>query len=96
MEARKYDDFDVHADDYRNVHSRNIRITGADSFYYAKHKADQIARFEKNGKLKLLDLGCGDGTLVHYLEKIFPDFSMTGVDVSQLSIEKARQKRIKA
>jgi ubiquinone/menaquinone biosynthesis C-methylase UbiE len=96
MEARKYDDFDVHAEDYRNVHSRNVRITGADSFYYAIHKTNQIARFEVDGGLQVLDLGCGDGTLVKYLEERFPHFSITGLDISLQSIEKAKQLRLKS
>ncbi len=90
MGKRKYDDFNVHADDYRKVHSENISITGADSFYFARQKAQRIAGIEKTQQLQMLDWGCGDGVLSSYLEKLFPTATIYGADVSVQSIAKAK------
>ena len=90
-EDRSFDDFDDYADRYREVHSKNMRHTGADSFYFIHHKISLFRHFENNKELRLLDLGCGDGMTALFLEKSFPDFKITGIDISSNSVSKAQQ-----
>lgn len=91
MKDRNFDNFDSHVDCYRELHSENIRYTGADSYYFIHHKISLLYDFEKNGKLHFLDLGCGDGMTAKFLKMSFPDFKITGIDISSKSIKKAHQ-----
>ena len=52
MPERKFDQFDEFALDYREVHSKNVRLSGADSHYFAEMKVKWLADFEKNVPLK--------------------------------------------
>lgn len=94
MTKRIFDDFDAYADDYRAIHNQNIKISGADSFYFAKMKVDILQDFEKNSSLKVLDVGCGDGTTAMFFAKLFPLWMVTGVDVSVQSIAEAQKKQL--
>ena len=76
MKDRSFDDFEGYADHYRELHSKNMRYIGADSFYFIHHKISLLQLFESNKKLHLLDLGCGDGMTAYFLEKSFPDFEI--------------------
>lgn len=91
-----YDDFDVYASDYREVHSKNVQLTGADSFYFAGHKVRWLQNKERNDGLNWLDLGCGDGTLTELLEHAYPQSDITGADVSFDSIMSAQKKSLNA
>lgn len=94
MPERTFDDFDEHARDYRSVHSDNIKLSGADSFYFAEMKVRLLAPYEKNSPLKILDLGCGDGATALFMDKYFPAWQVTGIDVSAKSIAEAASKKI--
>src|SRR6187549_2251466 len=94
MGERKFDDFDEHAAGYRETHTRNIRLSGADSFYFAEMKVKLLQGYEKNIPLKVLDIGCGDGATEVFFKKYFPAWEVTGIDVSQKSIDEARRKNI--
>ncbi|MEO6734372.1 MAG: class I SAM-dependent methyltransferase [Ferruginibacter sp.] len=94
MEQRNFDDFDDFADDYRLTHTRNIELSGADSFYFAEMKVRLLQPFERNKRLMVLDMGCGDGATELYMQKYFPQWGICGVDVSEKSIEAARKREI--
>ena len=42
---------------------------------------------ELKGKVNILDIGCGEGTLINYLNN--PNRNLTGIDISQICITKA-------
>ncbi len=93
---KKAIDFDDFADDYRQIHSQNIKITGENSEYFSEYKILGLAKFlEKNNPLKILDYGCGDGGSEVYFEKYFPKASILGIDVSNQSLKIATQKKLK-
>ncbi len=94
MTERSFDDFDGYAKDYRSIHTDNIKISGADSFYFAEMKVKLLQQFEENVPLKILDVGCGDGTTEMYMNKYFPLWKLDGIDISQQSIEEAKNKNI--
>ena len=85
-------DFDTFASDYRSLHSANVRLSGADSAYFARFKAEQLQLYEKNQSLRFLDLGCGDGLVDQYIEHIFPQWDVDGIDPSAICIEVARSR----
>jgi len=94
MPERKFDQFDEYASDYREVHTKNIRISGADSNYFAEMKVKWILYHENNTSLNILDLGCGDGATALYFQQYFPQWKLKGIDVSEKSIAQAKQRNL--
>jgi ubiquinone/menaquinone biosynthesis C-methylase UbiE len=91
MDNRTFDDFDAYAKNYRTIHSQNIQLSGADSFYFAEQRVAMLQGYEKNEPLKVLDLGCGDGVSEIFMQKYFSRWQVQGIDVSKESIEMAKQ-----
>ncbi|MDQ6757659.1 MAG: class I SAM-dependent methyltransferase [Bacteroidota bacterium] len=94
MADRSFDDFDKYAKNYRDIHTANIKISGADSFYFAEMKIKLLQHFERNEHLKILDVGCGDGTTEIFINKYFSEWKITAIDISEKSIEEAGNKNI--
>jgi ubiquinone/menaquinone biosynthesis C-methylase UbiE len=94
MPQRKFDQFDEFAEEYRLVHTENIKISGADSHYFAEMKVKWLAGFEKNDPLRILDLGCGDGATAYYFQQYFSSWKTCGIDISSKSIEVAKQRKL--
>ena len=94
MTKRSFDDFDSHAKNYREIHTSNVKWSGADSYYFAEHKVKLLGEFEANNKYRMLDLGCGDGATEMYIRQYFPSYNVTGIDVSAESIAAAEKKMI--
>ena len=94
MRERSFDDFDAYAKDYRSIHTRNIKISGADSFYFAEMKVKLLQPWETNTPLKILDVGCGDGITEVYINKYFALWKINAIDISEKSIEEAKTKNI--
>ncbi len=94
MSERYFDNFDQHASQYRKIHSQNVKISGADSFYFAAHKVEMLKEFEKNNSLRILDLGCGDGAIAMFLEKEFSSVNINAIDISAESIALAKEKKL--
>ena len=51
---------------------------------------EELQLLKECGVKTILDLGCGDGTTLAYLEGL--GFDMTGMDYSKVGLEKAREK----
>ena len=96
MAERTFDDFDEYAKDYRTVHAKNIKVSGADSFYFAEMKVKLLKEFEKDRTLKILDVGCGDGVTEVFIKQQFPCWEVSAIDISEKSIEEAKAKNIDA
>ena len=94
MAERTFDDFNEFASDYRSIHSGNIKLSGADSFYFAEMKVLLLKEFEGSGKQEVLDIGCGDGATEIFMQQYFPLWHVTAIDVSEKSIAEARAKKI--
>ncbi len=94
MPERSFDDFNAYAKDYRTIHSKNIKLSGADSFYFAEMKIRLLTGYEKNISLKILDIGCGDGATEVFINKYFPLWQINAIDVSEESIKSAKNKNI--
>ena len=95
MSERQFDNFDEHAESYRNVHDKSIKISGADSHYFSEQKILELVDFEEtNHTLKILDFGCGEGNSSIFIRKYFPKATIYGIDISEKSIEEANKKNI--
>ncbi len=96
MGERTFDDFDAYANDYRAVHTENIKLSGADSFYFAEMKVRLLQQYETNLPLKILDIGCGDGATELFIRQYFPQWRVYAIDVSEKSIAMATAKNLNA
>ena len=94
MSKRTFDDFDEFANDYRSIHSENIKFSGADSFYFAEMKVKNLKAFEENQFLNVLDVGCGDGTTEFFMQQYFSQWHIEGIDISAESIQMADGKKL--
>ncbi len=94
MAERSFDDFDAYAKEYRAIHTDNIKLFGADSFYFAEMKVMLLQQYESNSAVKILDIGCGDGATEMFINKYFPLWQISAIDVSAKSIEEAKDKNL--
>lgn len=93
-EQRQFDNFDEFAEDYRDIHNNAIKMSGANSNYFSEYKVVELRKIEQNEDIKLLDFGCGDGNSCIYFRKHFENINISGIDVSEESIKKAKEKNI--
>lgn len=89
---RKFDEFDHFANEYREIHNKNIKISGLDSDYFSDHKIKILKENEKTDAIDLLDFGCGDGNSAEFFNKYFKNSSYKGIDISTESINIAKTK----
>jgi len=54
------------------------------------HYLTIVDLFEMNGQGKVLDVGCGQGVLYHYLKKEITPLSYLGIDISANAVENAK------
>ncbi len=87
--------FDKYASDYREIHDKSMKLTGANSDYFSEYKIIELIKHEKKlSKINILDFGCGDGNSLFYLREYFPNAYLTGVDISEKCLIKAINKGI--
>ena len=94
MSKRTFDDFDGFADEYRAIHTQNIKLSGADSFYFAEMKVRLLQSLETDRPLRVLDVGCGDGTTEQFMQQYFPQWQTDGIDIAAKSIELAKKRKL--
>ena len=94
MAERTFDDFDAYAKDYRAVHTENVKLSGADSFYFAEMKVALLKLYETDKPIHILDIGCGDGATELFMQKYFSQWQVKGIDVSEKSIAAAKEKQL--
>jgi ubiquinone/menaquinone biosynthesis C-methylase UbiE len=92
----KASEFDVFAEEYLATHAQNLAITGEGPEYFARYKVREVARRLKSLGLanprRILDFGCGVGNSAPHLREAFPNAGITGLDVSDKSLEVARSR----
>ena len=95
MINRDFDNFDDHAETYREIHDKSISLSGTNSEYFSEYKIIELAKFEnKKSKFSFLDFGCGDGNSSKFISRIFQNSMIRGIDVSVKSIEEAKEKKL--
>lgn len=86
--------FDKYASDYESLHRESIRTSGEEPDYFARYKADYLARAFRDTRPpeSILDFGCGIGGMLGHVTRAFPDALVHGTDVSEASLEIAHAK----
>lgn len=88
-----FDNFNKFAENYHEICNEAISKSGADSNYFSENKVLELLKFEKSdAHLKILDFGCGDGNSSVFIKKHFPNINISGVDVSEKSIDIANNR----
>lgn len=89
-------EFDLVADEYLELHTKNLKISGEAPEYFARYKIDEIRRvWTRRGWAEprsILDFGAGIGNSAPHFRRCFPDADIVGTDVSELSLAIARQR----
>jgi SAM-dependent methyltransferase len=83
-------EFDELACRYENLASQNTRFFDSDYDYFARVRAEIVARFAGPSIRKILDFGCGVGLGISALRNVFYSTEITGCDPSERSLETAR------
>lgn len=87
-------EFDQYIEGYRSNCDQFLRLSGEPSAYFAEYKAQKLAEWLSShvpSPAKILDFGCGDGTMTHSVKNHFPKAELFGVDPSPKSIEEAQR-----
>jgi ubiquinone/menaquinone biosynthesis C-methylase UbiE len=87
-------EFDKFADEYKQMHTANIRASGEAPEYFARYKIQDVSNLLGNhalSKLRILDFGAGVGTSVLYFREFFPNAEITCLDVSSKSLDIGRR-----
>lgn len=87
-------EFDKYANNYRKVHSENLRFSGSDSEYFCEYKIREVLACESSPPSTVLDLGCGDGLSCSFFRQFFPKAAIHGIDVSEKSLQIAAARGI--
>ncbi len=89
-------EFDRFADEYTATHAGNIKLSGEDPDYFARYKIEEVRRrWDAQGRPEpsaVLDFGVGIGNSLPHLARLFPKAAVTGVDVSQRSLQVAEHR----
>jgi SAM-dependent methyltransferase len=89
-------EFDQVADEYLELHAKNLKISGESPEYFARYKIDEVRRiWSKRGwpePRTILDFGAGIGNSAPHFRRNFPDAEIIATDVSELSLAIARQR----
>jgi SAM-dependent methyltransferase len=86
--------FDKYAAHYEAALQRGISVSGENQAYFARRRIEWLAaclsRLGQRPK-RILDFGCGTGSATRFFLEFVPGASVTGIDISELSLEVARQ-----
>jgi 2-polyprenyl-3-methyl-5-hydroxy-6-metoxy-1,4-benzoquinol methylase len=80
-------EFDQFASNYKSVLDRCVALGGESSEYFTEYKAAYIDRILGAAPAKILDFGCGVGTLSAALARHRPQDAIHGYDVSAASLD---------
>jgi SAM-dependent methyltransferase len=100
MLERKFDNFDEFATDYRQIHTENIKLSGADSDYFSEYRVVEIKRRERNifdtdkQEVKILDIGSGDGNAARFFKQYFPKSKVYGIDITEMVVNKSLERNL--
>lgn len=90
-------EFDHFADEYDNLLKKSIAASGFEPTYFDEHKIktifdDYISNKKFDKKLQILNFGCGIGKSEIFINKYFSNCEICSVDVSEKSIDTAKEK----
>ena len=86
-------EFDNFAEEYNQILSSNVRVSGDGPEYFARYKIQALSTLlaeEARNKLYVLDFGAGIGASIPHFRELMPEAELTCLDVSNKSLEIAR------
>jgi SAM-dependent methyltransferase len=86
--ATEVEKFDQYAQTYRDAHRASVRLSGEGPEYFAEHKLGCLRRAGVSAASRVLDYGCGTGSLTRLLDGHFG--AVVGYDPSAESLVMAR------
>jgi 2-polyprenyl-3-methyl-5-hydroxy-6-metoxy-1,4-benzoquinol methylase len=69
-------------------HSKNPLV----SFVHTQRLEKIIEAIPGDGKKRVLDAGCGEGHLISMMHDRFPSFEYAGIDITDVALQKARER----
>lgn len=91
-------EFDKFADEYREIHRNNVRMSGEEPDFFTEYKIREVFNLcsEMSGlkSPQVLDFGVGTGVSVPYFKQFFPNSNITCLDVPDTLLRKSRTERI--
>lgn len=94
MSAPSQPEFDAFAGDYDRALERGISVSGESKDYFAEQRILWLKRRMSQmgfAPRSILDFGCGTGSAAPHFRHHFPNARLVGTDVSERSIERARE-----
>lgn len=94
MDPTSPSEFDAYAEHYGRDLERGLCVSGEHKEYFARGRVEWVGRrLAERGATptRILDFGCGTGTATPFLLSRFPQSSLVGVDISDLSLAVARR-----
>ncbi|MFY9308871.1 MAG: methyltransferase [Bacteroidia bacterium] len=91
-------EFDNFANDYDTLLQKSISASGYEAAFFDEHKIKTLySDYTRDGStskknIHIMNFGCGTGKSEKYINKYFTDCHICSVDVSERSIDVARQK----
>jgi SAM-dependent methyltransferase len=85
--------FDKFSNDYKTLLDESLEITGFDTDYFPTAKIKTLARLFPElcqRPIRILDFGCGTGSLYQPFRKFFPEATYTGTDLSDKMVQQAK------
>lgn len=89
MDAAEFDQF---ADEYDQIHEKNITVTGEKPDFFHDYKIRVLSQLAAERNIpaeSILDFGSGIGNSTPFFRKYFPNADLSGADVSERSLEVA-------
>ena len=83
-------DFDKYSENYQQKVDRSISFVKKGHGFFTGEKYKLLKRNLVSGDSKILDIGCGIGSIHHFFAE--DNISLTGIDVSHQSLHTAREK----
>lgn len=85
--------FDEFSSSYRQIHNKNICISGETTEYFSEYKVRVLQNFYRKHQLKsdivFLDFGCGIGKTEQFFPSYFPHARIYSIDPSPASVRMA-------
>ncbi len=88
-------EFDRFAEEYNSILRKTVAVTGEGPEFFHEYKVRETARFARRRGLscdRILDFGAGVGNSTTYFRKLFPDAELAGADISERSLEIAKER----
>jgi SAM-dependent methyltransferase len=85
--------FDKFSNNYKTLLDESLEITGFDTDYFPTAKIKTLTRLFPelcDQPIRILDFGCGTGSLYPPIKKFFPEATYVGTDLSDKMVQEAR------